>query len=393
MTLNAWRIDWQALGVDFTIADQNIETFNVKVCLICVELFSWGKYGGFGRSTRILGRELAARGIQVAAVVPRRSGQLAVENLDGIEVLGFPMHRPLAMLELFRACNADVYHSQNTSLGTYLAQKACPDKCHVITFRDPKETHDWWLEIKNPSSSRLRTLLNWWYEDGVLVRRAVRNADALVSTAQSVNSKLLRKYGFNAPLDVMPTPIALPDREVAKSKTPTACYVGRLDPRKRPQLFCELARSFPNVSFVVIGRSNNPKWERELRKHYGALTNLRFVGFVDQFNSRELWDWLDKSWIYVNTSTREGLPTAMLEAMAHGCAVLSCLNPDNLVTRFGAHVADNHLCSGLSNLLANERWRSLGHDGRQYVLAEHSLPKSVEKHLSLYRRLVHERNH
>jgi len=44
----------------------------MRVCLICVEIFAWGKYGGFGRATRLIGRELAKRGVEVFAVVPRK---------------------------------------------------------------------------------------------------------------------------------------------------------------------------------------------------------------------------------------------------------------------------------------------------------------------------------
>jgi glycosyltransferase involved in cell wall biosynthesis len=231
-------------------------------------------------------------------------------------------------------------------------------------------------------------MLNWWYEDGPLVHRAISNADALFTTARSLNTKLQRKYGFESPLAVLPTPIALPSGETSKAPTPTVCYVGRLDPRKRPQLFCALAESFPDVRFILIGRSNNPKWDRELRETYGSLPNLEFVGFIDQFRSEELWGWLSKSWIYVNTSTREGVPTAMLEALAHGCAVLSCLNPDDIARRFGTHVVDDDFCGGLSALLNNQSWRHLGEAGRQFVHHEFALSRSIDKHIAMYRGLV-----
>ena len=38
----------------------------MRICLIAVELFAWGKYGGFGRATRTIGRELVKRGIAVS---------------------------------------------------------------------------------------------------------------------------------------------------------------------------------------------------------------------------------------------------------------------------------------------------------------------------------------
>ena len=66
----------------------------MKICLICVEIFAWGKYGGFGRATRLLGKELVKRGFAVYAVVPRRKGQKKFEDVDGIQVLSYPMHNP-----------------------------------------------------------------------------------------------------------------------------------------------------------------------------------------------------------------------------------------------------------------------------------------------------------
>ena len=65
-----------------------------RICLTSTEIFAWGKHGGFGRATRLIGSELAKRGLDVFAVVPRRPGQRAVEAVDGITVLGFPRSGP-----------------------------------------------------------------------------------------------------------------------------------------------------------------------------------------------------------------------------------------------------------------------------------------------------------
>jgi len=61
----------------------------VKICFLCVEIFAWGKFGGFGRSTRVIGRELVKRGVEVTAIVPQRKGQGPVEMLDGIRYWAF----------------------------------------------------------------------------------------------------------------------------------------------------------------------------------------------------------------------------------------------------------------------------------------------------------------
>ena len=114
----------------------------MKICFLCVEIFAWGKFGGFGRSTRVIGRELVKRGLEVTAIVPQRAGQKPVEMLDGIRVLGFPAHRPFTMTRLIREADADIYHSQHPSFATWLARRTMPDRRHVVTFRDPKELED-----------------------------------------------------------------------------------------------------------------------------------------------------------------------------------------------------------------------------------------------------------
>jgi hypothetical protein len=131
----------------------------MKVCLICVEIFAWGKYGGFGRATRMIGRELVKRGIEVYAVVPRRKGQRPIDSLDGIKVLGFPPLMPWKAKPLLKECDADIYHSCEPSLTSYLALKALPYKKHIVTVRDPRDYSDWETEFRLPSLNRLQVFL------------------------------------------------------------------------------------------------------------------------------------------------------------------------------------------------------------------------------------------
>ena len=112
----------------------------MHVCLTCIELFGDSIYGGFGRATRFIGRELMQRGVRVSIVVPRRSPIYPDRyELDGIPVYQYRPDRPWQALRIFRSLDADVYHSQDTSLGTALARVARPWAAHVVTFRDPMD--------------------------------------------------------------------------------------------------------------------------------------------------------------------------------------------------------------------------------------------------------------
>jgi glycosyltransferase involved in cell wall biosynthesis len=359
----------------------------VKICFLCVEIFAWGKFGGFGRSTRVIGRELVKRGVEVTAIVPLRAGQKPVETLDGIRVLGFPAHRPWQMAGLIREADADIYHSQHPSFATWLARRTMPDRRHVVTFRDPKELEDWWLELTNPSQSKAQVLLNWLYEDSPLVRRAIRLADGVYSAAPSVNEKLRRKYGFAQDPGLLATAVDL-NRNIVKAAVPTVCFIGRLDRRKRPQLFFELARQFPHVRFLAAGRSNDAQWDAELRATYRKVPNLEMLGFVDQFQSARLQSILSQSWILVNTSLREGLPTSFLEALANRCALLSSVDPGGVTQRFGHYVRNDDFATGLAELLEDDAWREKGEAGWEYVRESFEIESVIDRHLQVYRQFT-----
>lgn len=359
----------------------------MRICLIAVEIFAWGKYGGFGRATRIIGRELVKRGIDVTAVVPRRADQRPVEDLEGIRVLSYIPKYWLHSSALYKEANADIYHSMEPSLGTFLAQRAMPHRKHLVTFRDPRNFDDWLIELSYPSLNRLQVISNWLYEDNFLVKQAVRRANACFTTAHCLINKTKMKYRLQQAPGFLPTPVAIPAK-IEKSSEPTVCYLARLDRRKRPELFLDLARSFPEVNFLVAGQSRNPDWELYLRQKYAVYPNLQFLGFIDQFSGDGLNDLLGKSWIMVNTSAREGLPNSFLEAAAHGCAILSSVNPDDFASRYGFHVLGDNFEEGLRFLLQNNRWKERGLLARQEMAAVFSLDKAIESHISAYERIL-----
>lgn len=359
----------------------------MRVCLISVEIFAWGKYGGFGRATRTIGRELVNRGVEVFAVVPRRPGQKAVEMLDGISVLGFPPYFPWAAKKLFRECNADIYHSCEPSYATHLAMQAMPGRKHMVTCRYPRDKTDWKMELRLPSLSRLQVLFNWLYESSSTVRRSVSRADAVYTIARDLLPKVERMYLPNVRPRFLPTPIPIPT-QVKKSDTPTVCYVARLDRRKRPELFLQLVAQFPDVKFLTIGRARDQRWEDQLVRKFSGLPNLEMLGFVDQFNSARHSETMEKSWIQVNTATYESMPNSILEASAHGCALLSHVDPDGFATRFGYHAKQNEFADGLRFLLEGERWRGLGQLGAEHVRETFETGRAMDLHLQAYRELI-----
>jgi glycosyltransferase involved in cell wall biosynthesis len=185
----------------------------------------------------------------------------------------------------------------------------------------------------------------------------------------------------------LPTPVTIPPPS-EKALNPTVCFIARWDRRKRPELFFELAMKFPHVTFIAVGKSRDKNYDDYLRGKYGKLPNLKLIGFVDQFNSQELFEILGKSWILINTASREGLPNSYIEAAAHRCAILSHVDPDDFASQFGVKVLGTDFAGGLEKLLKNNLWRELGERGHRYVKDTFELSNATEQHLRVYNTLL-----
>ena len=365
----------------------------MKVCFLVSEFFGWGKYGGYGSATRVVTAELARRGIDITVVTPGRGKQPESEVVDGVTVLSYPAHSLGTQYKLLRDCNAEIYHSQEPSLGTWLAMKAAPQRVHVVTCRDTRLYADWLIEMRSwVLDGSFKTLLTFPYENNLLVTRAVRAARAVYCPNEFSRPIAKRKYGLDTLPGFLPSPVRAPRVSLQKAEHPTVCFVGRWDRRKRPEIFFDLAKAFPEVKFVAMGEARTLARTEELRSRYGGTNNLELMGFVDQFSSGQFQQTLARSWILVNTALREGLPRTFLEAAYHKCAILSRVDPDGFASRFGRRVDDDDFVQGLRLLLAGDAWRRCGEEAHDYVAGKYSLDRSVDQHLEVYRGLVGRRN-
>lgn len=363
----------------------------MRVCLICVEFFI-NKSGGFGRATRTIGRELAKRGVEVFAIVPQQGDQQLREVHDGVTVLAFPKSRIWDAQKLAKQVNADIYHSCEPSMITVFAMRAMPDKKHVITFRDPRNWDDWIKEFERPARSKLQVVSNWLFEANALVKHAVRKADSVHSIGKYLVPKIKKIYGVDS--QFLPTPVDVP-APAPKASVPTIGWLARWDRVKRPEIFLQMVSKFPNVRFRFAGSALDQDWVRYLRDTYGSASNLEWVGRIDQFRDPAAHAaFLDEAWIMVNASTKEAMPNAFLEAAAHGCAILSGLDPDQFASEFGYHArpsggnkypeADD-FATGLEWLLEDNRWRERGELARAHVQNTFESEEAIRRHLAVYR--------
>lgn len=357
----------------------------MRICFLTVEIFAWGAFGGFGSLTRLIGRKLVERGHEVFAIVPRREGQKPIENLNGIIVYSFKKNNWFDAKCLSKKINADIYHSEEPSVSTVMAQYGAPGKKHIVTFQDPRNLLDYWIEFKNYSlKHKLFFPCSFLFERNIFITRAIQKCSKTFVQANFVSEKAKKMYRLNEMPEFLPNPVERPNVPIVKAENPTVCFLARLDRRKRPEIFLDLAAKFENVDFFCLGASSDKAWDTYLRDKYKDIPNITMMGFVDPFNNETRNAILSKSWILINTAERECLPVSFLEAAIHKCAILSNNNPDNFAIRGGYHAHNDDFEIGLQWLLENDRWTDLGSAGAKYVEQNHVLDKAIDKHIESY---------
>jgi glycosyltransferase involved in cell wall biosynthesis len=362
------------------------------ICILTSQYFDWGIYGGFGCMSRKLAESLVQAGYPVSIIVPRRKGQNQLERINGVEVQSFGPLNLAEACRLIRASSANIFHSQDPTLLTYLAQKLLPQRVHLITCRDPRDWQDWLIEFQYATfKRRVLTPFNYLTESGWLVGQAVRHAHAVFCPAHFLKPKIRQMYRLKELPTLLPNLIDTPDRVPPKSDQPTLTYIARWDKRKRPWVFLELAKAFPEYRFVAVGQgsaSAEADFDAQLRRQYQGIPNLEMPGLINRFQEPKRMDQiLADTWVLVSTAAREGLPLTFLEVGAYGGAILSAVDPDGFATRFGRQVKNDDFATALQALLA-EAPLEKGRAAHQYVKETYENSKALAAHIEQYQKYL-----
>ncbi len=359
-----------------------------SICILTSQYFDWGIYGGFGSMSRKLAESLAWGGYRVSVIVPGRQGQRPMETIEGVEIRSFSPRNVLEACRIVRQSAADIFHSQDPTVLTYLAQRLHPRRTHLVTSRDPRDLKDWWIEFLYATPARrLLTPFNYLTEAGFFVRRAVQKADGVFCPAHFLKEKVKRLYGLKILPSLLPNLIDVPAALPEKSDRPTLTFVARWDKRKRPWMFLELASMFPDYRFVAVGQgsaSAESGFDARLRRRYRDVPNLEMPGLINRFREPErMHRLLSDTWVFVSTAVREGLPLTFLEAAAYGCPIVSSVDPDQFATKFGKQVLQDDYAGAIRSLMT-EAPLEKGRAGYEYVRETYETSRALQAHVEAY---------
>ncbi len=222
-------------------------------------------------------------------------------------------------------------------------------------------------------------LAPWQKEINDVLINVACNADVRISVSRWQQRYLEEKHGIRTTYVPNGVDVALCDQGDAGRFTGSTgaegfvLWVGRNDPVKNPGDFVRLAERLPDLRFVMVGGGLG---KDQLKRAWNvtAPANLSFTGEMPR---TEVQNALAACSALVLTSRREGLPTLVLEGLAHGKPVIVPNDPGCVEAlgseRFGgiyAHGDVDYLADRLrAALAATDPTRALG--ARNRVLAEY----------------------
>jgi len=361
--------------------------------------------GGAGNATANMAREMAGLGHGVRVVTAAFGGLPRRETVDGYEVRRLPALRrhadhcsPLEMLSfLASACLAL----------PAMAREFRPDAC-VAFFGIPCGPAAWALRMLRgvPYVVSLRggdvpgfqpyDLAGYHRLTGPLIRFLWRRAVHVVANSHGL-ADLARRSAGATPIRMIPngvnTALFTPADEVSREGAVRLVFVGRLVRQKGLDVLLSALARLPEsacfeLTIVGDGPLRRDLTERALRLGLGE--RVRFAGWVGR---EDMPGTLRQADAFVFPSRDEGMPNAVLEAMASGLAVAATRIAGNEelvvdgVTGFLVPPDDPAALAGALARLVGDRnlcWR-LGAAGREKVAREYSWRVVAEAYLALCR--------
>jgi glycosyltransferase involved in cell wall biosynthesis len=272
------------------------------------------------------------------------------------------------------AADADIYYVRTASFLTTVVSHFCENKGKRWVYAGAHDTD--FL----PGKELVPNIRDRW-----LYRRGLRKADEIIVQSEKQRELLGQHYKRDSVLihnfiNDGPSTNSVPEDGLV-------LWVSTIRRWKRPELLFEMARSLPEYKFVMVGGPDalDRRYYLDIERQAQAVANVEFLGF-QPFNEVE--KLFDKAVLFVNTSEHEGFPNTFLQAWRRGLPVITCFDPDNVVSicRLGRKI---HNVAEAIDMIPKmcrtdlERTQYI----RNYFLEHHS-NKVVNKYLDVFERLV-----
>ncbi|WP_330111453.1 glycosyltransferase family 4 protein [Cetobacterium somerae] len=336
----------------------------IKVGLLVEEFYDkdLGGFGGYG----ILAREYIAKyipnsEIEIEVIIGSNSKkEIKTITRDGIKIHYLPKNWSSKMdidfiylnlvQKFFKEQKFDIYLSIEMSKIAYEVMRREKDKKLILWVQDPRPDYDW-EEIKSvPMSNEYDSYINYYSKWEGRIQSLLKKLNeekrlVLISQGEYLKKKAIDLYKLpkDTKIEYFPNPVVINDNFNIADKKDNVLFLGRLTPVKRPWIYFELAKKFPENIFYVCGQGTEID---KIIEKYKGVKNLKFMGHVSGEEKDRL---LRECKVLVNTSIHEAIPVSFLEAISYGQKLLSCQNPDD-ITKNNGYFTGTILGEGLDKL-------------------------------------------
>lgn len=295
---------------------------SVKICFVAPDLYpvldssvsASGRLGGAEVQQSFIVKSLVARGYEVhvasmdfgqveGAAVSGAFQHILYNESRGVRGVRFFYPRLSGVWGALSRANADVYYQRNASYLTGVVALYAKIHGRGMVYAGAADS-DFSL-----GNERLRSV-----RDKFIFRFGLRNAGALVVQNQHQIDTAKKNYGrepFMVPSFYMP-PNPLPLHTGSE-----ILWCSMMRQIKRPELFIELAKRLPHLTFRMVGgalANDDGRRQFEKAKEMAAsVPNLIFEGFQPYEAADALFN---RASVFVNTAVDEGFPNTYLQAWA-----------------------------------------------------------------------------
>lgn len=225
---------------------------------------------------------------------------------------------------------------------------------------------------------------------GRIFKFGFETADALVAQSQKQLADFLKRYPSQEDkISIIRNSIDIVEDSVSKREY--VLWVGSSAPVKRPEIFLDLAKAFPEYKFKMImtkSSLNTKGWE-VLTQEAGSMTNIEILPLVP-FD--KIGRYFKEAKVLVSTSDFEGFPNVFLQAGVAKTAVLSLkVDPDKFLLKneCGISCGDNLeiMKLNLRRIFVDVPFsKKLSENLFSYVKKEHNIKINIEKWKELIRK-------
>jgi glycosyltransferase involved in cell wall biosynthesis len=343
-------------------------------------------YGGVERAVEELSAALVTRGHEVTVYARSAYSEAGVRRHRGIGIVRLPQintkhaeavsHTAVALLHALLSRRYDVIHLHATGPGAFSPLSRLSGTPTVVTVQG--------LDYRREKWGR--------FARGVL-RQAARISVAGPTRTLVVSRELQRFFAEEIGANTVYIPNGVqPDDDPGASPLPGLqadrffLFLGRLVPEKHVHtLISAYRRTDTDVPLVIAGPdSHSPEYLQTLRDLAGDDPRVHLVG--PQYGAQKSW-LMHNALAFIQPSSIEGLPIALLEALRAGRFPIVSSIPENLepvtvddqVLGLTVKVGDDaDLAAALERALARTDRREIGERLSEHVRAEYDWANIAE---------------